>query len=173
MLDRELGRANNLFTAYEFEALAKVDRGSFCHLCDFHLPIWIHNISAEFGKLYDHHFGGFPVFWNFAADLHESSCFLGFLLVKRLHGVSISMEFPVGNICLQLRLPTDSLNALRSLRHDPGLSTWLWYVWSFAINVEKKNMDGLLSQCTDDTKMVSPMNMIRRESDYKKPKPTN
>ena len=68
MLDRELGRANNLFTAYEFEALAKVDRGSFCHLCDFHLPIWIQNISAEFGKLYDHHFGGFPVFWNFAAE---------------------------------------------------------------------------------------------------------
>ena len=68
MLGRELGRANSLFTAYECKALAKVDRGSFCCLCDFHLPIWIHNISAEFGKLCDYHFGGFPVFWNLAAD---------------------------------------------------------------------------------------------------------
>ena len=34
-------------------------------------------------------------------------------------------------------------------------------------------MEGLLSQCTDDTKMVSTMNMKMRESDYKKPKPMN
>lgn len=144
-----------------------MDRGSFCRLCDFHLPIWIHNISAEFGKLCQYHFGGFPVFWNFVADLHESSCFLGFLLVKRLHGVSISVEFLVGSICLQLCLPTDSLNALRSLWHDPGLSTWLWCVWSFAINV-KKNYGRLA-----DTKMVSTMNMIMRESGYKKPRSIN
>lgn len=139
-----------------------MDRVSRCRLCDSHLPVWIHTILAELGKLHTYYFGGFPVFRSFAADLNETSCFRGFssvsISIKPLHGVFLRRARACSTA-------TGSLNTLRSPWHGPGFSLGL-LCSKFTIIVDKY-IDGLLSQITDYTKGVSAMNVITKETGIK------
>lgn len=83
---------------------------------------------------------------------------------RYLHETS-SWSFPWGTVAYNYRCH-GLLKCIEISAAWLGLSPWLWYIQSFTINVDKY-LDGLLSQLMDDTKTVSTMNMIMRESGRK------
>lgn len=153
---RDGGVAKSLFTASEFSARGNVDRVPYWHLYDSYLPIWIPNVSAELWKLHKYHFGGSPFFLSSAEDLNESSCFM--LTPRWASPRSFCGEQLLTITATSWRLERTEVSV--AWPQGSLLSSDMLEVLSFkGINIQR-----------DDSKMVSPVNRIMRESRYKKPR---